>query len=142
MPRFLRSSAFWLPFILSVLVIGGFFAWELGVFSHYVRSLPRVPASPVDLGFTVLLTFLLSLTISLSFWTSRVGSCPRGVHGAAGAAGVLGIVSLLCPICLALPASLLGIGAAFAVLAPFLPLLRLIALILLGTAVYLLWPKK
>lgn len=138
----LQSPAFWAPFLVSFLVTGTLFAWELGFLHGYIRSLPRIPATQIDILFTVILGLLLSLSIGLMGWNMKNGSCPAGVKNASGVAGVLGAVTLLCPVCLVLPGSLLGVGFLFSVLTPFLPILRMIAILLLAVSIWMLRPAK
>jgi len=142
MSRFLRSASFWLPFLISLAVLSLFFLWELGRLQLFIPSLPHLPTTPVNLAFTAALWFLLSFTTGLAVWRNRETSCPVGVKRATGIAGALGALSLLCPVCIALPASLIGLGTTLAFLGPFVPLLRVIAIVVLLTAVMLLWPKK
>jgi hypothetical protein len=141
MLRALRSPVFWLPFLLTLLLAGAFFAWELGAFQRILPSLPRATPTPLELGFTALLLFLLAFNAGLVTWQTKNGTCPIGVKRATGAGGIIGTVALLCPVCLLLPASFLGLSALMAFLVPFLPLLRFIALVLLLAALYLLWPN-
>jgi hypothetical protein len=140
--RVLRSSSFWIPFLISLVITGTFFAWELGFFLHIVPSFPRPGALPWELTFTGLLGFLMSLNAGLAVWQSRYGHCPIGVKRASGVAVLLGAFTLICPVCVLLPASLIGIGFFFAFLGPFLPLLRVISVVLLITATWMLWPKR
>ncbi len=142
MKRLLRSPLFWLPFLVSLIVLGAFFGWELGLLNSIVPSLPRPPATETDIIFTVILGFLLSLTSGLVAWSSKMGSCPMSVKSATGIAGILGAVTLICPVCIVLPASLLGLGFVLTFLAPFLPLLRIIAIVLLVVCIGMLLPKK
>lgn len=142
MPRFLRSASFWLPFLVSLVALSLFFLWELGQLRFFIPALPHLPTTPVNLGFTAALWLLLSFTTGLAVWRNRETSCPVGVKRATGIAGFLGALSLLCPVCIALPASLIGLGTTLAFLAPFVPLLRVVAIVVLLTAVTLLWPKK
>ena len=141
MPRFLRSSAFWIPFCISLIVTGIFFLWEIGTFNQLLPSLPRPSANPFDVAFTGSLIILLSVNAGLAVWQSRFGHCPRGIKRASGIAGLLGAFTLICPVCILLPASLIGFGFLFTVLAPFLPLLRIISVILLVSALHMLWPR-
>ncbi len=142
MLRFLRSPSFWFPFLIALAVLSLFFLWELGILHTVAPSLPRIRTTVLDLTFTGILWILLSFTIGLAAWRNRETSCPIGVRRATGVAGVLGAVSLLCPICIALPVSLLGVSLTLSFLSPFVPLLRVIAIVVLVTAVSLLWPKK
>lgn len=142
MSRFLRSPSFWIPFAAALAVLSLFFLWELGILHLALPMLPRIATTPLDLTFTGILWILLSFTIGLAVWRNRETSCPVGVKRATGVAGTLGIVSLLCPVCIALPVSLLGFSLTLSFLAPFVPLLRVIAIVVLLTAVSLLWPKK
>lgn len=142
MPRFLRSPSFWFPFLIALAVLSVFFLWELGILHTVVPTLPRIATTTIDLTFTGVLWILLSFTIGLAVWRNKETSCPLGVKRATGVAGALGAVSLLCPICIALPVSLLGVSLTLSFLSPFVPLLRVIAIVVLLTAISLLWPKK
>jgi len=142
MPRFLRSPSFWFPFMIALAVLSMFFLWELGMLHLALPMLPRIRTTALDLTFTGILWILLSFTIGLAVWRNRETSCPIGVKRATGVAGILGAVSLLCPICIALPVSLLGVSLTLSFLSPFVPLLRVIAIVVLVTAVSLLWPRK
>ncbi len=142
MRRVLQSPYFWLPFLASLVIVGLFFGWELGLVNGLFPSLPRVPATNLDILFTIILGVLLSLTTGLTVWTTKRGSCPAGVKSATGIAGVLGAVTLFCPVCVVLPASLLGLGFVLTVLTPFLPLLRIIAIILLTVSIWMLRPRS
>lgn len=142
MNRVLRSSSFWLPFGVSMLVTGVFFVWELGYLHAYLPTIMRPPALPWEIAFTAILCLLLSLNAGLAVWQSRHGSCPVGVKSASGIAGIVGAFTLICPACILLPASLIGVGFFFAFIGPYLPLLRIIAVLLLVVATWMLWPKK
>ncbi|HVW66336.1 MAG TPA: hypothetical protein VHA78_01235 [Candidatus Peribacteraceae bacterium] len=139
--RVFRSSLFWIPFIVTLLIVGVFFAWELDLLS-FLPSLPRPSATQTDILFTIVLGLLLSFNAGLATWSMKMGTCPVGTKRATGVAGIIGAVTLLCPVCLVLPASLFGLGIILTFLAPFLPLLRLIALILLLATTWMLWPKR
>ncbi len=138
---FLRSPLFHLPALLTLLIAGSFFAWELGYLT-FLPSPVRMAPRPNELLFVGALTVLLSLNVGLATWHTRHGSCPVGSKRAIGTGGIIGAVALLCPVCLILPFSLFGLGALLAVLAPFVPLLQIIALIVLCAALYLLWPRR
>jgi hypothetical protein len=138
---FLRSPLFWLPLLLTLLIAGSLFAWELG-FVTVVPGPIRPAPSGLDLLYAGLLTLLLSFNVGLAAWHTRHGSCPVGSKRAIGTGGVIGAVALLCPVCLILPFSLFGLGAVLALLTPFVPLLQIIALIVLSAALYLLWPTR
>jgi len=142
MLRFLRSPSFWIPFVIALAVLSLFFLWELGMLHFALPMLPRIPTTPLDLTFTGILWIMLSFTTGLAVWRNRETSCPVGVKRATGIAGALGALSLLCPICIALPVTLLGFSLTLSFLAPFVPLLRIIAIVVLATAISLLWPKK
>lgn len=142
MLRVLRSPSFWVPFVISALVTGAFFAWELGFFQAYLPGFPRPPALLWELVFTVLLGTLLSLNAGLAVWQSRHGSCPVGAKSASGIAGIVGAFTLICPACILLPASLIGLGFFFAFIGPYLQLLRIIAVILLAVSTWMLWPQQ
>lgn len=141
MTRVLRSSLFWAPFAVTLLITSIFFLWELGLMSSIFPSLPRPPATSVDIIFSIALGLLLSMTSGLAVWNSRMGSCPMSVKSASGVAGLLGAMTLICPVCLVLPASLLGLGFVLTFLAPFLPLLRIIAVVLLVVSIGMLVPR-
>lgn len=140
--RFLRSSVFWSWAVVTLVVTGTFFAWELRLFSLPFFTIVRAPATPFDLAFTAALALLLSLAAGLFGWQRRYGSCPVGTKRTFGFAGTLGGIALLCPVCLALPGALLGIGTIIAVLGQFLPLIRLLAIIFAVVAIWMLWPKR
>lgn len=140
--RALRSPLFWAPFLLTLVVAGVFFAWELDELTAFLPSLPRVAATQTDVIFTVMLGLLLSLNAGLVTWSMKMGTCPVGTKSATGIAGVIGAVTLICPVCVVLPATFLGLGIVLTFLAPFLPLLRAIALVLLLVSTYMLWPKR
>ena len=142
MNRILRSPHFFVPFCVSVILLGAFFSWELGFFNTVLPSLTRPPATVADIIFTAALILLLSTTTGLAVWNTRYGNCPLSVKSATGVAGVLGAITLICPVCIILPASLLGLGFILTFLAPFLPLLRVIAIVLLCVSVGMLWPRK
>ncbi len=141
MLRALRSPSFWIPFCISLVITGTFFAWELGFFLNIVPSFPRPSALPWELAFTAILGLLMSVNAGLAVWQSRYGTCPIGVKRASGAAVLLGAFTLICPVCVLLPVSLAGLGFFFAFLSPFLPLVRVIAVVILVAATYMLWPK-
>lgn len=140
--RIFRSPSFWVPFLVSLVVISVVFLWELGIFHVILPRLPHIATTTRDLAFSAILWLLLSFTIGLASWRNRETSCPRGVKRATGIAGILGAISLLCPVCFALPIGLVGFSTVLAFLAPFIPLLRIIAIIVLLTTVSLLWPKR
>ncbi|MDA1208717.1 MAG: hypothetical protein O2904_01650 [bacterium] len=138
---FLSQKSFWTPAILSAILLGGFFAWELG----FIESIPG-PARPTpttrDLWYTAIILALLSLNAGLLMWRSKNGTCPLGAKRVTGICGALGAVTLLCPMCLLLPLSLFGLSISLAFLAPFLPLLQIITLILLVVSTKILWPRS
>lgn len=142
MNRVLRSPSFWIPFALSAVVTGSFFAWELGFFQAFLPTLLRPPVLLWELIFTLILSLLISLNAGLAIWQSRNGSCPTGVKGASGIASIIGAITLICPACILLPASLIGFGFFFAFIGPYLPLLRIISVVLLVVATWMLWPRK
>lgn len=137
-----RSPAFWLPAILTMIVGGAFFAWELSLLPPIIPRLPRPVAGQEELLFTIVLIVLLGVDAGLWNWRRSHGSCPRGTRRATGVAGFVGAVTLLCPACLLLPTGIVGAGFALAIIGPFLPLLRIIALVLLVAAAWVLWPRK
>lgn len=128
--------------MVSLVITGTFFAWELGYFQMILPSFPRPPALLWELAFTGILGVLISLNAGLAVWQSKHGSCPVGVKSASGIAGIVGALTLICPACILLPASLIGFGFFFAFIGPYLPLLRVIAVILLVAALWMLRPKK
>ena len=138
--RFLRSLSFWLPFTITLCAAGTLFLWELNLLPLLPAPV-RPPATEWELVFTGLLVLLIAFNAGLVAWRSQMGTCPVGVKRATGLGGTIGFVALFCPVCLVLPASVLGLGALLAMLTPFLPLLRIIALVILGGALFLLWPK-
>ena len=142
MPRFIRSSRFWIPFLIAAIVVTIFFAWELDFLKSFLPSLPRPVPTMEEILFSAVLGFLLSLTTGLVFWNIKEGSCPIGIKRATGFAGALGALTLICPVCVIFPASLLGLGFALSAMAPFMPVLRLIAIVVLGITVWMLWPRK
>jgi hypothetical protein len=139
---FLRSTYFWAPFLVCAVVLTLAFGWELNVLPLPIPSLPRAPATGVDLFFTIILGALIAFDAGLLEWRRQRGSCPIGATSATGVASLLGGLAILCPLCLALPASLFGIGTFFVFLSPFLPLLRVVAFILAFVSLVLLWPRK
>lgn len=138
---FLRSPLFWFPALLTLLIAGSFFAWELGMLT-FLPSPVRLAPTTLESFYSLLLTLLLSLNVGLAAWHTRHGSCPVGSKRAIGLGGTIGAIALLCPVCLILPFSIFGLGALLALLAPFVPLLRIIAIIVLITALFLLWPRR
>lgn len=132
--RFLQTKVFWGWFLVIGLALGIFFWWEL-------TALPRPAPNASEVGFSILIGFLLALDAGLLAWQQRYGSCPIGAKRATGTAGAIGAFTLLCPVCLLIPVSLFGISLSLTAAAPFLPLLRLIAMVLLGVTTWLLWPK-
>ena len=139
--KFLRSSLFWIPFSLSLVFMGLFFAWELGYLSPPLPLLLRSDPTPGEIIFSIILSILIALNAGLFTWRRRMGTCPVGVRRATGTAGILGAAALLCPVCLALPATALGLGFSLTVLTPFVPLIQVVALILLLVSAYLLVPR-
>jgi hypothetical protein len=140
--RFLRSHLFWIPFAVTLIIAGLFFAWELGVFIGTLPTIaPRPSILPSEFAFTAGLSFLLALNVGLVVWQSRFGSCPRGVKRASSIATAIGALSLICPVCVLLPASLVSVGFIFGVLMPFMPALRLLSIGLLCVTAVMLWPK-
>jgi hypothetical protein len=135
MPRFLRSSLFWIPFVVASIFIGLFFAWELDFLKSLLPSLPRPAPTREEIAFSSVLGFLLAFVTGLVTWNWKYGTCPIGIKRATGFAGALGT-------CVIFPASLLGAGALLTIIAPYLPVLRLIAIVILGIAVWMLWPTK
>ena len=137
---FLSQKVFWTPAILCTVILGGFFAWELG-FIASIPGPPRPTPTETELWFTGATLFLLALNAGLLNWRAKNGTCPLGAKRATGIGGTLGAITLLCPMCLLLPISLFGLSVSFAFLSPFLPLLRIVTIVLLGVSTKLLWPR-
>jgi hypothetical protein len=137
---FLIKKTFLAPFVISLILTGGFFAWELGAFPSLPHLL-RPDPTDVELIFTTLIVFLIALNMGLLSVRKRMGTCPSGAKRATGIAGILGAAALLCPVCIAVPLSLLGVSISLAFLSPFVPLLRIIALLLLIVSTKMLWPR-
>ena len=133
MRRLLHSWHFWLPFGIALLVVAKFFEWELSVLT---------PPTPSELVFTIVLAFFLALSIGLTVWNLKEGTCPVGVKRATGLAWFLGAATLICPACIALPTAFIGIGFALAAAGPYLPLMRVVAIVLLLVAVWMLRPRR
>ncbi len=140
--RFLRSGVFWTWFLITLVITGAFFAWELQLIHLPMPDMPRMEATPFDLGYTAVLALLLSLAAGLFGWQRRFGTCPVGVKRTFGFAGTLGGIALLCPVCLVLPGALLGLSTIIAVVGQFLPLIRLLAVLFAVVAVFLLLPAS
>ncbi len=141
--RFLQSRLFWIPFAITLVVTGLFFAWELGVFINVLPPIaPRPSVLPSEFLFTATLSVLLAFNVGLVVWQSRFGSCPRGVKRASSVATAIGALTLICPACVLLPASLVSVGFIFGALMPFMPALRLLSIGLLFVTAVMLWPKK
>lgn len=140
--RFLRSGVFWTWFLVTLAITGVFFAWELRLIHLPIPGVPRMEATPFDLGYTAVLAALMALAAGLFGWQRRFGACPVGAKRTFGFAGTLGGIALLCPVCLALPGALIGLGTVIAIIGQFLPLIRLLAVLFAIMAVFLLWPKK
>ena len=138
----LSSRVFWQSSVISVVLLGIFFAWELNMLAPYISGPPRAAATDHELLFTGVLIVLLALNIGLLSWQKKHGTCDIGAKRASTIAGGIGALTLLCPACLILPISFLGVTFSLAVLAPYLPLLRIIAILLLGVSTVVLWPKK
>ena len=139
---FLRSKDFWLPFTLTALITGLFFAWEADAFMPYIPGPIRPPLTLEEWIFTLLILVLLSLDVGLYVWRKRHGSCPVGARRATGIGAVIGALTLLCPACTLIPIALLGTSVTLSFLSPFLPLLRLITIIILVMVAGMLWPRK
>lgn len=140
--RFLQSSLFWVPFAVTLILAGLFFAWELGVFIAYLPSVARPSVLFSEYLFTASLSLLLALDVGLVAWQSRFGSCPRGVKRASGIATALGALTLICPLCVLLPASFIGVGAALSLLTVHMSALRTVSIGLLFVTAIMLWPKS
>lgn len=140
MKRTLRSKFFWIPFLSTLVLLGGFFGWELGLLNSIFWFAPRAPGLQGDIYFSAILITLLSCTVGLLGWNARLGSCPRGMKRTTGFAGMIGVLTLTCP-CIVLPASLLGLGVVFAALSPYMLILRVAAIALLIVAIWMLVRK-
>lgn len=139
---FLRSTHFWRPFLLSVVTLSLFFAWELGYLAGFLPTLPRPEPTAFELEYTALLIVLLAFDAGLALFRIKQGTCPIGARRASTIAGSLGIVTLLCPACLLIPVSLFGISLSLSFLSPYLPLLRMVVMFLLIVSTIMLWPKN
>ena len=140
---FLHSSIFWKTFVITGVVLGLFFAWELGQLP--IEGLPVPPRNNATDGeklFTFSLIILIGLNMGLFFWRRSTGTCPVGTRRATGTAAAIGAIALLCPVCLLIPISFLGVSVSLFFLAPYLPLLRAIAIILLVASTVMLWPRE
>lgn len=141
MKRALRSSVFWIPFVIAFLLAELFFAWELGYFINYLPSYPRPYATHGEVIFTGIIGLLLAINIGLIFWQRRFGHCPIGVKRLSGLAGVLGAFTLICPLCVLLPASFVGVGFFFASFAQHVVFMRIISIVILVISMGMLWPR-
>lgn len=139
--RFLQSSHFWIPFVVTLILAGLFFAWELGMLIAFLPSVPRPSVLLSEWIFTLSLSLLLAFDIGLVVWQSRFGSCPRGVKRASGIATALGALTLICPACVLLPASLIGVGAVLSLLTVHMSALRIVSIGLLLMTAIMLWPR-
>jgi len=140
---FLRSTRFWIVFLVSAILLSLFFAWELNlIHASFLPVLPRPEANTFEKFFTALLILFLSFDTGLLSWRMQYGHCPVGAKRATIFSGTLGFVALLCPVCLVLPVGLLGITFSMTLLIPYLPLLRSIVLVLLMATTFILLPKK
>lgn len=141
-PRFLSSSFFWIPFIITILIAGLFFAWELGVFINILPSVARPSILLSEFLFTATLSLLLAFDIGLIVWHKKFGACPRGVKRASGLATALGALTLICPACFLLPASFIGIGTILSLMSTHMPALRILSIALLLITAGMLWPRR
>lgn len=139
---FLQSKYFWFPAMFCAVMLGCFFAWELGYFGDLLPRLSRPQPTQLELIYTIVLILLLALDAGLACFRIKQGTCPIGAKRASTIAGGLGIITLLCPACLLIPISLFGVTLSLSFLAPFLPLLRVIVLFLLAISTMMLWPKE
>ena len=139
--KFWTCKHFWQPAIISGVLLGAFFAWELGYFGEAIPRPPRPTPTDLELIFTAALILMLALDAGLVFFRMKQGTCPVGAKRASTIAGGLGVITLLCPACLLIPISLFGISLSLTFLTPFLPLLRVIVMFLLIVSTVMLWPK-
>ena len=139
--RFLRSTDFWLPYTITALITGLFFAWEADAFMPYIPGPIRPPLSPEEWTFTMIILILLSLDVGLYYWRRTRGSCPAGTRRATGIGAIAGALTLLCPACTLIPIALLGTSITLGFLSPFLPLLRVITIVILTAVAGMLWPR-
>jgi hypothetical protein len=139
---FLRSKDFWLPFTVTAVITGLFFAWEADAFMPYIPGPIRPPLTTEELIFTLLILLLLSLDVGLYAWRKRHGSCPVGSRRATGVGAALGALTLLCPACTLIPIALLGTSITLGFLSPFLPLLRVVTVVILVAVAGILWPRR
>ncbi len=126
----------------SAIVLGLFFAWELGYFGNLLPRLPRTDPTTAEITYTVILILLLAFNAGIIAERLKSGTCPIGAKRATAVAGSLGVITLLCPVCLLIPVSLLGLSLSLSFLTPFMPLLRAVVMLLLIVSTILLWPKK
>ncbi len=137
--RFLFSGRFWIFCLGAMLIVGAFFAWQLGFLNPIGLHGPaRIPFTAQELVMSVLITLLLGFNAGLYAWKRHAGSCPRGTRRASGAATALGAAALLCPVCAAGSLPLFGAVIGLGFLTPFVPLLQIIALVLLTASAFLL----
>lgn len=141
MRRAIKTKAFLIPALCTLLASSLFFGWQLGLLARFIWSLPRPPASPTEITFTLMLIVLLSVNMGLFYWHQTHGGCPIGAKRASGIAGALGAFALICPACIAVPAALLGAGVVLASLSPFIPLIQILSIFLLIVSTVMLWPK-
>lgn len=137
----LRSGYFWVPFLITLVVLSALFGWQLGVLNDIFWFAPRPPGMEGDLIFVSILIILLSATMGLLLWNAKRGSCPRGMKRTAGTASIIGLLTLSCP-CVVLPASLAGAGLLFAAVSPYIIVMRIAAILLLALAIWMMVPKK
>ena len=142
MNTFLHQRSFQKGFLLSLLLTGAFFAWEIGYIAlPFLPVLPRPHPTNVEVYFTIALIALFSLNVGLFQYQKACGSCNIGAARASTLGGIVGAVALLCPVCLLLPISLLGVSISLVFLAPYIPLLQFIAIVLLVVSTGVLWPR-
>lgn len=141
--RFLRTSYFWIPFVITLVIAGLFFAWELDAFVNILPSIaPRPSILLSEFLYTGILSLLLAFDIGLIVWHRRFGACPRGVKRASGLATMIGALTLICPACFLLPASFIGIGTIMSLMSTHMPALRIVSIGLLLMTAMMLWPRK
>lgn len=138
---FLRDRLFWLPFVVTLLITGMFFAWEMTLLAQWVPSPVRPPADAFERIFALMLSILLSINVGLYRWRSTHGSCPIGARNGTGLAGIAGACALICPVCLLFPITILGSAVAVSAFVVFQPLLFIVAMILAIASLVLLWPR-
>jgi hypothetical protein len=136
------NGTFLRGFLPTLAISGLCIAWQLGIFSSIIYSLPRPTPTFSEYLFATILVVLLSTNVGLLFWQKQYGSCPVGTKRASGIASALGAFALICPACVLLPFSLFGLSVVLSSLSVYIPMLQIISIILLVVSTILLWPKK